>query len=74
MVLLYNVPVLNVKHRYLFLLIVNSSQSPPELPIDLGPMVEILGTSIGVALSRSLVLHLQQSRNQDGENQGRNAV
>ena len=35
-------------------------------------MVEILGTSIGVALSISLVLHLQQSRNQDGENQGRN--
>ena len=69
-----NVPVLNVKHRYLSLSIINSSQSPPEFPIDLGLMVEILGTSIGVALSISLVLHLQQSRNRDGENQGRNVV
>ena len=72
--ILYNVPVLNVKHRYLSLSIVNSSQSPPEFPIDLDPMVDISGTSIGEALSISSVLHLQQSRNRDGENQGRNAV
>ena len=74
MAMLYDVPVLNVRHRYLSLSIVNSSQSPPEFPIDLGPMVEISGTSIGEALSISLVLHLQQSRNRDGENQERNAV